>query len=124
MRPPGSESLPAQTTIRDAIDRIRASGVQSCLVTDNARVLGVVDLDRMQRELANGGSRTVSELAHDRNFPHVHGDQSLDLALERMGTNHIQILPVVSRANIHELLGVVTLRDVLDSYGLGFPNSG
>src|SRR5215469_17241683 len=61
---PGANTLPAQTTIRDSIDRIRASSVQSCLVTDNARVLGVVNLDRMQRELAKGGSRTVGELAH------------------------------------------------------------
>lgn len=45
------------------------------------------------------------------------------MALERMGTSHIQILPVVSRANIHDLLGVVTLGNVLDSYGLGLRNS-
>jgi chloride channel protein, CIC family len=123
MLTPG-ESLSAHTTIRDAIDRIRASSVQSCLVTDSTRVLGVVNLERLQRELTKGDSKTVGELVHDTNFPHVHADQSLDLALERMGTNHIQILPVVSRANIHELLGVVTLGDVLDSYGLGLPNSG
>jgi CIC family chloride channel protein len=40
------------------------------------------------------------------------------LALERMGTNQIEILPVVNRANIHKLEGVVTLHDVLNSYGL------
>ena len=45
-------------------------------------------------------------------FPHVHSDQGLDLALERMGANQIEILPVVSRADIHKLEGIVTLRDV------------
>ena len=55
-------------------------------------------------------------------FPHVHADQGLDLALERMGTNQIEILPVVSRANVHQLEGMVTLRDVLDSYGVSPPN--
>jgi CIC family chloride channel protein len=54
-------------------------------------------------------------------FPHVHSDQKLDLALERMGTNQIEILPVVSRADVHKLEGVVTLRDVLDSYGVSRP---
>jgi CIC family chloride channel protein len=43
------------------------------------------------------------------------------LALDRMGANQIEILPVVSRANIHKLEGIVTLRDVLDSYGVGRP---
>ena len=56
-------------------------------------------------------------------FPHVHADQSLDVALERMGANHIQVLPVVSRADVHHLLGIVTLGDVLNSYGLGVPGS-
>jgi chloride channel protein, CIC family len=40
------------------------------------------------------------------------------LALERMGANQIEILPVVSRADTHKLEGIVALRDVLDSYGV------
>jgi chloride channel protein, CIC family len=51
-------------------------------------------------------------------FPHVHADQGIDLALERMGANQIDILPVVSRADIHIMEGVVTLSDVLESYGV------
>ena len=35
-----------------------------------------------------------------------------------MGTNRIEILPVVSRANVHKLEGIVTLQDVLDAYGV------
>ena len=58
----------------------------------------------------------------DHDFPHVHSDQGLDFALERMGTNRIEILPVVSRADVHKLEGVVTLRDVLDSYGVSRPD--
>jgi len=40
------------------------------------------------------------------------------LALERMGANQIELLPVVSRADVHKLEGVVTLADVLDFYGV------
>jgi len=36
-----------------------------------------------------------------------------------MGANQLDLLPVVSRANVHKLEGIVTLRDVLDSYGVG-----
>ena len=54
-------------------------------------------------------------------FPHVHPDQGLDLALERMGANHLEILPVVSRADVHKLEGIVTLRDVLNFYGVSAP---
>ncbi len=38
--------------------------------------------------------------------------------LERMGSNQIDLLPVVSRADIHQLVGIVTLQDVLDAYGV------
>ena len=41
----------------------------------------------------------------------------LNLALERMSETQLDVLPVVSRANIHELEGILTLQDVLDSYG-------
>jgi CBS domain-containing protein len=35
-----------------------------------------------------------------------------------MGDMHIDVLPVVSRANVREILGVVTLRDILRAYGI------
>jgi CIC family chloride channel protein len=35
-----------------------------------------------------------------------------------MSNAHIDLLPVVNRADIHQLEGIVTLRDVLDSYGV------
>ena len=39
-------------------------------------------------------------------------------ALERMGANRVEILPVVNRADVHKLEGIVTLQDVLDAYGV------
>jgi len=62
--------------------------------------------------------RRSAKLVDALAFPHVHPDQGLDLALERMGTNQIEILPVVNRADVHKLEGILTLRDVLDAYGV------
>jgi CBS domain-containing protein len=52
-------------------------------------------------------------------FPHVHPDHSLSLALERMGTTGMNVLPVVSRANVRQMLGIVALDDILGAYGVG-----
>jgi CIC family chloride channel protein len=52
----------------------------------------------LERELAEGADQKLSELTDALVFPHVHPDQTLDLALERMGANQIEILPVVNRA--------------------------
>lgn len=118
------ESLPAQIKVHEAISRIRESKHQSWLITEeDSRVLGVVNLTSLQQHLESGDSSSLRDLVNGVNFPHVHSDQSLDLALERMGTNRVQVLPVVSRADIHSLLGVVTLNDVLESYGLGIADS-
>jgi CIC family chloride channel protein len=62
--------------------------------------------------------RTLLSLMDTLDFPHVHTDQALHLALERMSGAHLDLLPVVNRADVHKLEGVVTLRDVLDSYGV------
>jgi CIC family chloride channel protein len=56
-------------------------------------------------------------------FPHVHLDNSLSLALERMGASGLHVLPVVSRENLRQLIGIVALNDILDVYGVARPAS-
>src|ERR1035437_5370891 len=113
-----SQLLPVEITVREALARVRSSGFRTWLVTDRRGVIGVVNLARLERELAEGADKQVGELVDALVFPHVHPDQGLDLALERMGANQIEILPVVNRADVHKLEGILTLRDVLDSYGV------
>jgi CIC family chloride channel protein len=114
------ESLPAEITVREAVERVRSSAVRTWLVTDQRGVVGVINLDRLEREVGEGKNedKKLGDLMDALVFPHVHPDQGLDLALERMGANQIDILPVVNRADVHKLEGIVTLRDVLSAYGV------
>jgi chloride channel protein, CIC family len=114
--------LPAEITIREALDQIRSSEFRTWLVADRRGVVGVINLATLERELAEGADKKLGELVGVLDFPHIHSDQGLDLALERMGTNQIEILPVVSRADVHKLEGIVTLHDVLESYGISRPD--
>jgi len=113
-----SELLPAEITVREALARVRSSEVRTWLVADRRGVVGVINLSSLEQELAEGADKRVGELVDALAFPHVHPDQGLDLALERMGANRIEILPVVNRGDVHKLEGIVTLRDVLDAYGV------
>ena len=113
-----SQLLPAEITVREAYERVRSSEFRTWLVTDRRGVVGVIDRSRLERELAAGADKRLDELAGSRAFPHIHPDQGLDVALDRMGANQIELLPVVSRADVHKLEGVITLRDVLDAYGV------
>src|SRR5579863_6586560 len=110
--------LPSEITVRDAWERVHSSESRAWLVTDRRGVVGVINFAMLERELSGGADKKLGELVDTLAFPHVHPDQGLDLALERMGANQIEILPVVNRADVHKLEGIVTLRDVLDAYGV------
>ena len=119
---PASDVLDGEITAGDAVRQVRSSGARSWLVVgpqEGARrgVMGVVNLASLEREEHSG--KKLAEFLAGAEFPHVHSDQGLDVALERMGANQIDVLPVVSRAEVHRLEGIVTLRDVLDAYGVG-----
>jgi CIC family chloride channel protein len=110
--------LESEITVREALGRIRASGLRTALVTDRRGVIGVVTQSQMEVEVDEDSGRLLDDLMVEPVFPHMHADQGLDLALERMGSNQIDLLPVVSRADVHTLVGIVTLQDVLDAYGV------
>jgi CIC family chloride channel protein len=91
-------------------------------MADQHGLVGVINRSRLEREVAEGADKKLGELVAVLVFPHVHSDEGLDLALERMGANQTEVLAVVSRADVHKLQGIVTLHDVLDSYGVNRPD--
>jgi CIC family chloride channel protein len=120
-----TEILSAQMTVREAFERARSSELRAWPVADERGMVGVVSVAMLELTLAEGAAaKRLGELVDVRAFPHVHADQSLHLALERMGATRLEVLPVVSRADMHKLEGVTTLRDVLDSYGVGTHGPG
>ena len=116
---PAVECLDAGESLDKALDRIGQDTERTWIVCDRNGVIGVVTRGQLQaaREEAEPKKR-VGDVVLRGEFPHLHSDHPLDLALDRMGATHTDLLPVVSRANIHQLLGVVHLHDVLKSYGV------
>jgi CIC family chloride channel protein len=116
---PASLCLEANESLEEVLGKVGTGGQRTWLVCDHNRLIGVVTLGQLHTAVQEAGSqRLVGDLVNRRDFPHLHSDHSLDLALDRMGATHTDMLPVVSRANVHQLLGVVRLHDVLKSYGV------
>ena len=114
-----TEVLQSEMTVREAFGRARESVFHAWPLMEGRAVVGVVSLARIEEALASGeATRKLNEIIDTIDFPHVHPDQPLHVALERMGTAKLDVLPVVSRANVHDLLGVVVTRDILGSYGV------
>ena len=114
-----TEVMQSETTAREAFGRAQESDLDAWPLMDGSAVVGVVSLAQIEQTMANGeGAKKLRDIVEPNDFPHVHLDQPLHLALERMGAAKLDVLPVVSRANIHDLLGIVVARDVLRLYGV------
>jgi CIC family chloride channel protein len=117
---PAKEILSADMTVQEALEKIRSSESTAWPVSDNQGLIGVLSFGKLQQAAAVGPeTKRLDELMDGLDFPHLHVDHPLSLALERMGAFEVNALPVVSRANIHKLEGIVTLKDVLALYGVG-----
>ena len=117
---PATEILSAERTAAEALEKIKESKLNAWPVNDETGVVGVISREAIEKAAHGGGAaRLLSELLDARNVSFVHADQSLTAALDRMGAAQIDLLPVVSRANLRNLEGVITLKDVLALYGVG-----
>jgi CIC family chloride channel protein len=96
--------------------------------SQGGRLAGMITQAQVEQEVAAGhGGRALGELLPmnvpsplltEENFPHVHMDHPLDVALRRMARSKLNMLPVVGRADIRDLKGVVSLHDILQAYGV------
>lgn len=101
------ELLSAELKVGEALEQVRSSEAGTWLVANGRGLVGVLNRSTLENGLRG---QSLADLTGISDFPHVHSD--------RMGANQLSILPVVSRADIHQLEGIVTLRDVLQSFGI------
>jgi CIC family chloride channel protein len=119
MRAPKGATVRSEMTVREAFEQMHGMPFRDCVVVDGRGVAGVIGRARIEHALATGDeSKPLQDFLDAREFPHIHADHPLHVALERMGAAKLDVLPVVSRANIHQLLGVVVLSDVFKAFGV------
>ena len=127
MRPVPTAVSP-DLTIAMVLHQMKDSALDAWPIADAGGLLAMVRSNDLEQAVDDGASnQKVAEiLREDRetgpstaeDIPHVHPDHSLSLALEQMGTSGLNVLPVVSRANLRQLIGIIALDDILDAYGV------
>jgi CIC family chloride channel protein len=113
---------PGETFPPDTPLAFAASQRRPIIVADEQGLWGILDPSQIDDVFLETG--TLAELFQgtpNHNIPHLHPDHSLAIALDRMGSTKLRVLPVVSRANVRQLVGVVTLEAVLNTYGFSIP---
>ena len=124
---PGGEPLSVDLTVAEA--RTRADQRHEAWpVADKSGLRGMVSAQRVDQLITEGKGDTVlaelvdppgpTEHLSNDNFPHLHPDHTLDIALRKIAETGWKSLPVVSRDNVREWKGTISLQDILATYGV------
>ena len=62
------QSLPAEITVKEALEQVRSSGVRTWLVSDPRGVVGVVNLAQLECELAEAADKKLGEAGRCAGF--------------------------------------------------------
>jgi predicted transcriptional regulator len=104
--------LSPDLTIEQAWKMVAAESARRYLVGADHHVIGTLDFDDLDAARAKGhGEQTLWTIV-DHDFVHAHPDQPIDVVVDRLAQSE-GILPIVSRADAHQLEGVVTLDSLL-----------
>ncbi len=116
---PAPATLPADLPLAEALRQIARNPRSDYPVLDGERrLVAVLTLEDWQRALFETGAtgpRTVRDVASPV-VDTVAGEDSLLLALRRMGTRDAPLLPVVAAEDRTRLLGVIGRKEVFDAY--------
>lgn len=115
---PVTDILSLDLSVSAALQQLRTANSRTLAVVSDRGVEGVVSLELLEKTQAVGQRKALSEVLVAGSFPHLHRDHTIAQALDRMASSRVDLLPVVSRADIHHLEGIVTLQDVLVQYGV------
>jgi CIC family chloride channel protein len=110
--------FPADLSVATARQRLQEMGRNVWLVGELNWLYGTVTLQRLE-EVKNQSSTLLNQVVNPEDrFPYVYPDHPLSLALERMGGAGTDTLPVVSRASRRRVQGIITMADILRTYGV------
>lgn len=113
------KTLPAQLSVKEAIRISRDWAFTGYPVLDESgQMVGITsDSDLRQAQAAGKEEKPVIDIATTKYIIHAHPDQSLDSVMAKLGSRRISRLPVVSRVDPRQLLGIITVEDVMGAFG-------
>jgi len=85
------------------------------VIEDGNRLAGLFTFNDLKRALAEGLSESLVKEIASKSLVVVRCDQSLEVALLKLGRYGISQLPVISRDKPPQLLGIVTMHDIAET---------
>jgi chloride channel protein, CIC family len=113
----GVDPLRPEASVEEVKARLEREKTSSWPVGHDGAVQAVISIHEIETaEPPPAAARDL--LKANQDYPYVHADHPLSYALERMGAKGVDVVPVVSRANIRQMYGIVALKDILATYGV------
>jgi CIC family chloride channel protein len=120
-------TLPAELSVGEAATSVNHEA-GAWPVVDAGGLRAMLTMGQLDQAVNEGRgdeklSRIVPAPHPDRlgskDFPHVHPDHTLDVAMRRLAEAGLSALPVVSRTDTRELKGTISMQDVVAAYAMG-----
>ena len=115
MQPCQDPILSSQDSVTDALSRLEGTTGEFFFVDDGRGKWYGITKHMLRQAAAEGkGGVVVGSVLRGPPLPHAHPDHALDVALRRVGD--VPFLPVVHRADLTKLEGIVSLEGILKAY--------
>ncbi len=99
-------------SVEAALQAFVKTASQSLLVGQDGMYSGLITRTQVEQALRSGMANAPLTTLRTTQLAHTHPDHRLELVLERLGKNP-GLLPVVSRRDVHQVLGIITPQTVV-----------
>jgi len=114
MRPRPAIILDSQKPVPEAWSLVQATNEEYFLVRRPSKSVAALSRRDLKKLMDSGEQRSLEEAQTLSVVPYLHPDEDPQVAL-RQATNY-PLVPVLSRANVSRILGVIDLADIMDAY--------
>lgn len=114
MRSPAGSVLKGDETVEAALKQVAELPDRFFIVYRHHGLWTGITREDLHKAAATDGSARLRSVLGTTRLPVLHPDQTLEVALRRMG--EYPLLPVVHRADYSKLEGVISLQDILKVY--------
>ena len=114
IRPRPAIVLESQKTVADAWAVVQATKEEHFLVRRPSNSIALLSRGDLKKLIDTEDLRPLEETQSLSVVPYLHPDEDLQVAL-RQATNY-PLVPVLSRANVSRILGIISLEDIMETY--------
>jgi CIC family chloride channel protein len=114
MRPVDIPVIESQISVRDALTVAEEHGASEVLVDDPPFGWSSLTTESLRDLVAHQKNATVAEILPVTRMPQIYPDNRLEVALRRIG--QWPFLPVMHRADPKQLVGLISMRDVMGTF--------